>query len=94
MNKKGIFKGISDGLFEFIKNHSVRVCPDGKYDNKLECSQFALIKQIQSYTVDRNAKIELLESYSKYLEEHYYMDTDWRTEKPCAIDEFFNQLKK
>jgi len=37
---------------------------------------------------DRNAQIELLEKYSKFLEEHGYMDTDWQAEEPFAIDEF------
>lgn len=37
---------------------------------------------------ERTYKIELLESYSKYLEKEEYMDIDWRTEKPFVIDEF------
>jgi len=36
----------------------------------------------------RNNKIELLEKYSLFLEESGYLDTDWRSEEPFAIDEF------
>ena len=49
------------------------------------------LQSSQSEAVERNAKIELLEFYSKYLEENGYMDTDWRTEEPFAIDEFLNK---
>ena len=37
---------------------------------------------------------ELLEEYSKWLEKHGYIDTDWWQEEPKAIDEFMNQRKK
>ena len=37
---------------------------------------------------------ELLEEYSKWLEKHGYIDTDWWQEDPKAIDEFMNQRKK
>ena len=40
---------------------------------------------------ERSKRIELLEAYSKFLEEHGYMDADWRAEKPYAIDEFLKQ---
>lgn len=36
----------------------------------------------------RNEKIELLDSYSMYLEKQGYLDADWRSEPPFAIDEF------
>ncbi len=41
----------------------------------------------------RNHDIELLEAYSKFLEEQGYLDTDWRTEAPYAIDEFLKTQK-
>ena len=31
---------------------------------------------------------ELLNEFCLFLEEHGYMDTDWRAEEPYAIDEF------
>ena len=37
---------------------------------------------------------ELLEAYSKFLEEHGYMDTDWWQEEPYAIDTFLKELNK
>lgn len=36
-------------------------------------------------------KIELLERYSKFLEEHGYTDTDWWQEKPTAIESFIEE---
>lgn len=42
---------------------------------------------------DRSNQIELLEKYSMFLEKNGYMDIDWRTEKPFAIDEFLKENK-
>ena len=33
----------------------------------------------------------LLKKYSEYLEEHGYMDTDWREEEPTAIELFIKE---
>ena len=41
-----------------------------------------------------NEQIELLESYSKFLEEEGYMDADWYTEEPFAIDTFLALTRK
>ena len=40
--------------------------------------------------MDRNEAIELLESYSIFLERDGYLDTDWRAEAPYAIDNFMS----
>ena len=53
--------------------------------------RFEELFQSQSDLAERNTQIELLESYSKYLEQNGYMDIDWRTEEPYAIDEFLNK---
>jgi hypothetical protein len=37
---------------------------------------------------ERSDAIKLLEAYSLFLEKNGYIDTDWRTEEPFAIDEF------
>jgi hypothetical protein len=42
---------------------------------------------------DRSDKIKLLEAYSNFLEEHHYLDTDYRCEEPFAIDEFLKENK-
>lgn len=42
----------------------------------------------------RSDIIEILEKYSLFLEEQGFMDIDWRTEPPFAIDEFLKTLKK
>ena len=36
----------------------------------------------------RSEQIELLEEYSLFLEEHGYLDVDWRAEDPYSIDTF------
>ncbi len=36
-------------------------------------------------------EIELLEAYSKFLEESGYIDSDWWQEQPTAIDEFLKE---
>lgn len=46
----------------------------------------------------RTEVIDLLERYSKFLEDQGYIDTDWRAESPFAIDTFlkgkeFKKLK-
>lgn len=40
---------------------------------------------------ERSEAISLLEKYSLFLEKQGYLDTDWRTEEPFAIDEFLKQ---
>jgi len=40
---------------------------------------------------DRSDKITLLESYSNFLMDHGYLDTDWQDEPPYAIDEFLKE---
>jgi hypothetical protein len=37
---------------------------------------------------------ELLYKYSMWLTKHGYMDTDWKDEKPFAIDEYLKTNKK
>jgi len=43
---------------------------------------------------DEQALRELLTLYSERLEKHGYTDSDWRDEKPTAIDKFFRDCKK
>ena len=40
------------------------------------------------YLKTRSQKIELLERYTKFLQERGYIDTDATCEEPFAIDEF------
>ena len=39
----------------------------------------------------RSAKIDLLTRYTKYLQEHGYIDTDATEEEPFAIDDFLDK---
>ena len=41
----------------------------------------------------RSDKMILLEAYSLFLEKNGYLDIDWRSEEPFAIDEFMKQNK-
>jgi hypothetical protein len=41
----------------------------------------------------RSKKMALLEQFALFLEKQGYMDTDWRTEEPYAIDEFIKDNK-
>lgn len=40
---------------------------------------------------DRSEQIDLLYEYSLFLEKNGYLDTDWRSEPPFAIDEFLSR---
>ena len=44
MSKKGMWKKIDPRLMEFIRKHSPRLCPNGKYDNRIICTQMDLIR--------------------------------------------------
>ena len=50
-----------------------------------------LIRKLTTPLILRSAKIDLLEKYSLFLEKHGYMDIDWKTEPPFAIDEFLTK---
>jgi hypothetical protein len=43
---------------------------------------------------ERSDKIEILERFAKFLEKNGYLDTDWQTEPPYAIDTFLAQDKE
>ena len=52
--EKGFLKDIHPELREFLKKHSPRLCPNGKYDNKIICSQVELIRFYQSQLKKRD----------------------------------------
>ena len=54
--KKGIFEGVSDNVMQFLAKHSGRLCPNGKYDNRVICSQMDIIRLIKQELND-TAKI-------------------------------------
>jgi len=55
------------------------------------CDLIELLLEQQSKLKHRSDKITLLESYSKFLEENGYIDSDWWGEEPFAIDEFLKE---
>lgn len=46
-----------------------------------------------AYKLGLGDKRQLLEDYSKWLEKHRYIDSDYYTEEPQAIDAFLSTLK-
>lgn len=51
-------------------------------------------KKYWEKTIERSKVIDILDAYSKFLEEHGYVDSDWKTEEPFAIDEFLKTYEK
>ena len=43
--------------------------------------------------VKENETIKLLEEYSRWLESHWYIDSDWWSEEPGAIQQFMEERK-
>jgi len=57
-------------------------------------SDFKRRRTIKSQALKaRGVMLEILDDYSKFLEDHHYLDTDWRTEEPLAINEFMEERK-
>ena len=51
MNKEekyysGMFKNVDKKVMDFIVKHSGIVCPNGKYDNAIHCSQADIIRLV------------------------------------------------
>lgn len=68
-----------------------------KFKSAREALKF--IDAMESYALYKSKEAEterrfLLEGYSEYLEEHGFMDSDWREEEPFPIDEFLNSNKR
>ena len=76
-------KEIAKNKMHFDSDGFGTVDIDDVIDVMLEC-----LSSVNNSLLLRSEKIELLEKYSKFLEEHGYTDTDWRAEEPFAIDEF------
>ena len=51
-------------------------------------------KPVKPSLKERSDLIEQLEAFALFLEENGYMDTDWRSEEPYAIDEYLKTIKK
>ncbi len=47
--------------------------------------------RVKQKPIDRSAKIDLLDRYTKFLQKECYIDTDATCEEPYAIDEFMKQ---
>jgi len=58
------------------------------YDHPLTINREAVERKVKETTETR----ELLEKYSKWLEKHGYIDSDYYTEEPNAIDTFLESL--
>ena len=62
----------------------------GRFDRKLYVPPHNSMSDLEQ----RSKNIELLVSYSEWLEDYFYMDSDWRDELPYAIDSFLNSQNK
>lgn len=47
--KIGMFKNVHPDIMKFIHDNSNTVCPFGKYDNTLVCSQYDLIMFLKAH---------------------------------------------
>ena len=64
--------------------------------NVLECIP-QILKLLEERELKRDlevSEIELLEDYSKFLEESGYTDTDWWQEKPTSIESYLVEIRK
>lgn len=75
-----------------IHKHPDNKCPVGGVEAAPDKQQLWAETSFLGVT-ERHNQIDLLERYSLWLEEQGYLDTDWRAEKPYAIDEFIKTLK-
>ena len=57
MNNEGIFKNLNEELIDFINKNSEKVCPKGKYDNAVTCSQVELIRFINPI-IEENKEVK------------------------------------
>ena len=70
MDKKGIFKNVSDELFAFIRKHSARVCPEGKYTNMVTVDQYVLIRFIEHLQSPQSEAAEMDSEEYKIIYKH------------------------
>lgn len=97
-----VMEGVSNlakGLATKIVEDAAEVIPESEQENYLD-SRIELDRKLLADLIakapvtniqERAETISLLERYSKFLEQQGYLDTDWRTEAPFAIDEFLKQ---
>jgi hypothetical protein len=72
-------------IIEVIKN---RIISEHRKHQNLDWEDLA------AHKIYYEISNEILNNYSLFLEENGYLDIDWRTEKPFAIDEFMKGEKK
>ena len=58
MITKGMFKNVDEKLNDFIQRNSNKVCPEGKYDNTVVCTQSDLIRFVNPI-IKENKELKL-----------------------------------
>ena len=59
--KIGMFKNVHPDVMKFIHDNSNTVCPFGKYDNTLVCSQYDLIRLVKPILSQLEKEMEKVE---------------------------------
>jgi len=94
MSKRGIdlYAFLKGKIHDHYFSHDT-IAEEGDYVKMKDVEDLFNKLRLEKKLLLRNQKIELLEKYSKFLEERRYMDTDWWSEEPFAIDEFLKENK-
>ena len=91
MNKKQIAKILKENIT--FSGQLGDYVVHGAIDKIIELHE-SLLQTRSEAIKERSDKITLLESYSNFLTDHGYLDTDWQDEPPYAIDEFLKEDKE
>ena len=83
-------------------NEAIKYYQKVKQNYKMDGKSFENYKDVFDFAEDyhkaqtlkeHSDKLTLLKNYSEFLEKNGYLDTDWRYEKPYAINEYLKATK-
>ena len=80
--KTGMFKNVHPDVMKFIHDNSNTVCPFGKYDNTIVCSQSDLIRLVNPILSQLEERNYRYCPYCSHLLSHR-VDTDANTKLVC-----------
>lgn len=84
-------------LDHYLSNFFSDIPPE--HEGEMQAVRGQILEAMESFSLYKSKEAEterrfLLEGYSEYLEEHGFMDSDWREEEPFPIDVFLNSNKR
>ena len=83
----------AEKYFQESKDMSVKDAFEaGAYYTPYDMTSFAEQYHKTQTLKEHSDNLTLLKNYSEFLEKWGYLDTDWRYEKPYAINEYLKQL--